>query len=352
MTTPAQQPPDGADMTDQAVATYKPRLPVPPAFADRALWTVLTDAIFPGANSPESVMLALAYCKARNLDIMKRPVNIVSVWDDKQGRNIETIWPSINEHQITAARTGEWAGLDKPVYGRDVTQSFTAYRKDRSGNWERDEFELTYPESCSVTVYRIVKGAPRAYTEEAFWLETFARVGKAGAPNAMWRKRPRAQLAKVAKAMALRAAFPEEGAGPTAEEMEGQTIDHVEYVGAEADEAPKPYKPPPPKPDLMRPMDDAVDPATGEVIAVEPHTIEMSEGSTWAQFVEPLQRHLLRAQSIGEFDQWMQNNHDLLLKLKENKPQLFRLFEKNTEAKYRELKGNDDAVRNDQSEAP
>ncbi len=41
----------------------------------------------------------------------------------------------------------------------------------------------------------------------------------------MWLKRPRGQIAKCAAAQALRLAFPEGGAQPTAEEMEGKALD-------------------------------------------------------------------------------------------------------------------------------
>ncbi|WNG69273.1 recombinase RecT [Cupriavidus gilardii] len=44
------------------------------------------------------------------------------------------------------------------------------------------------------------------------------------APNAMWQKRPRGQLAKCASAQALRIAFPEIASQQTAEEMEGKHI--------------------------------------------------------------------------------------------------------------------------------
>jgi ERF superfamily len=78
--------------------------------------------------------------------------------------------------------------------------------------------------------------------------------------------------------------------------------------------------------------DERIDPETGEVTEhVMPYTIEMVEGSTWAQFLEPLQRYIHAAANIDEVDQWMQKNQDLLLKLKESKPSLFRLFEKNCE---------------------
>lgn len=87
-----------------------------------------------------------------------------------------------------------------------------------------------------------------------------------------------------------------------------------------------------------RSMDELTDPHTGEVVDfVSPFKLEMQEGQTWADFIEPLQRYINHCRNIGEWDQWRLLNQELLLKLKETKPQLFRLFEKNTEAKYEEL---------------
>jgi hypothetical protein len=81
-----------------------------------------------------------------------------------------------------------------------------------------------------------------------------------------------------------------------------------------------------------READEFIDGETGEVTEhVDPFTIEMTEGSTWAQFLEPLQKYIHHAANIGEVDDWLLKNQDLLLKLKESKPSLFRLFEKNCE---------------------
>jgi hypothetical protein len=87
-----------------------------------------------------------------------------------------------------------------------------------------------------------------------------------------------------------------------------------------------------------RSMDELIDPHTGEVVGhLDPFQLEMSAGQTWAEFIEPLQRYLKHCRSIAEWDQWMQLNSEVLVKLKETKPQLFGLFERNTAAKYEEL---------------
>jgi hypothetical protein len=87
-----------------------------------------------------------------------------------------------------------------------------------------------------------------------------------------------------------------------------------------------------------RSMDELIDPHSGEVVDhVDPFRLEMHEGQTWADFIEPLQRYVNHCTSIAEWDAWRELNQELLLKLKDTKPQLFRLFEKNTEAKHEEL---------------
>jgi ERF superfamily len=87
-----------------------------------------------------------------------------------------------------------------------------------------------------------------------------------------------------------------------------------------------------------RSMDELTDPHTGEVVDhVTPFKLEMQEGQTWADFIEPLQRYINHCRNIEEWDEWRLLNQDLLLKLKETKPQLFRLFEKNVDGKHEEL---------------
>ena len=191
---------------------------------DAGTWAVLTDSIFPSAKTPEGVMLAVRYCQARNLDVMKRPVHVVPMWSKSLRREVETVWPGIAEVQITAARTGLWVGMDPPKFGPDRTRVFegTSYEDDRQ---VPREVEVTYPEWVEVTVYRLVSGIRCPFSETVFWEETYSRVGRSEVPNEMWQKRPRGQLLKCAKAASLRAAFPEEAGEYTAEEMAGKVIE-------------------------------------------------------------------------------------------------------------------------------
>jgi phage recombination protein Bet len=212
-----------------ALVNVDARLPMPVGVTlPPEQWRVLTDAIWPSAKTPGAIKLALDYCTARRLDPFKRPVHIVPMWNSKLKCEVETVWPAISELQTTAARTGEWAGLDEPRWGPDIERTFTG-RKKRSSNNGRDEYvdvsvTLTYPEWCIVTVYRMVKGVRCAFSEPVYWLEAYAPTNKwCDVPNEMWCKRTRGQHMKCAKAAALRAAFPEElGNTYSAEEMEGK----------------------------------------------------------------------------------------------------------------------------------
>jgi L-fucose mutarotase/ribose pyranase (RbsD/FucU family) len=138
---------------------------------------------------------------------------------------VETVWPGIAEVQTTAARTGQWAGMDAPRFGPDKTRTFRGRVRAEEG-WQEIEVTVTFPDWCEVTVYRVVQGTRCPFTETVWWEETYARAGGARSevPTDMWVKRPHGQLLKCAKAASLRAAFPEE-ADYTAEEMAGKVIE-------------------------------------------------------------------------------------------------------------------------------
>lgn len=219
-----------------------------------AIRTALKSSLYPGA-SDESVDMVLAYCQAAGYDPMKKPVHIVPMkvstgrkdqngWDIKETRDV--IMPGIGQYRTDAVRTGQYAGCSEPEFGPTKILSFKRERWVDGPNGRRQkqlaDAQIEYPEWCRITITKIVGGAERQFTAKEFWLENYAEKGDDGAPNAMWEKRPFAQLAKCAEAQALRKAFPDTvSAAPTAEEMEGKSLvidSHVVQPSAPALAAP------------------------------------------------------------------------------------------------------------------
>lgn len=204
------------------------------ALNEQELMNVLRNSLYPGAQD-DSIKLVISYCKAAGLDPMQKPVHIVPMWDSKSKQMRDVIMPGIGSYRTQAARSGEYAGVSEPEFGPDITE-------DIGGQ------AMTYPASCRVVVKRLLpNGTVAEFAATERWKENYATKGRdSAAPNAMWTRRPYAQLAKCAEAQALRKAFPEFGAQPTADEMEGKTLDDggVVYDGATGEalsrkEAPK-----------------------------------------------------------------------------------------------------------------
>lgn len=190
---------------------------------------VLQSSLYPGAKT-DSIKLVLSYCKAAGYDPMQKPVHIVPMWDGKEQVMRDVIMPGVGLYRTQAARTGQLAGMSEPEFGEDVTEKIGGV-------------ETTYPKWCRVTVRRRLQtGEIVEFTAREFWKENYAVKGgkdKSIAPNAMWTKRPYAQLAKCAQAQALRIAFPEAtGSEATADEMEGREIRHEVEVKAESEQTP------------------------------------------------------------------------------------------------------------------
>ncbi len=182
---------------------------------------VLGNSLYVGAK-PESIGMVLDYCASMNLDPMKKPVHIVpmSVKNPQTGgyEFRDTVMPGIGFYRIQADRSGNMAGISEPEFGPERTEKLN----DKNGK----PVEVTFPEWCRVTARKIVGEHIVEFVAKEYWLENYATdSGKSDAPNAMWRKRPRGQIAKCAEAQALRKGWPEIGAAPTAEEMEGKHLE-------------------------------------------------------------------------------------------------------------------------------
>lgn len=261
------------------------RLPMPAEIHDDGLWRILVDVVFPNASDADVIALALRYCERRGLDVLKKPVNIVPVYNSKLGRNVETIWPSIAETEITAARSKEWAGLDAPVYGPPETKTFHG----------KSSKTVTFPAWCDRTVYRLIRGERRAFTERAHWRESYGRQGGSELPNYMWEKRPYDQIAKVAKAAALRAAFPEESEGPTDAEAEAMIVPGEDVT------------PPPSVPIEVKNGDEVID-----QIRDSPHAFHIASDDDWRPFGHNLIAAIRSARDEEEAKRWREVNLDNL----------------------------------------
>ena len=193
----------------QTTALIDPSKTIP-----QAQWDALTSSIFVGAR-PESIQLAISYCFARNLDILKKPVHIVPMYvkDAVTGQSAmrDVIMTGISEIRTTASRTKQYAGQDAPAFSEAKEIDFNGMK-------------VNVPEFCTVTVYRVVNGERVAFSHTEYFTEACAIVNKTKQLNSMWFKRPRGQLAKCAEAGALRKAFPEEIGGEiTADEVSSES---------------------------------------------------------------------------------------------------------------------------------
>lgn len=196
-------------------------------------WHTLTGSIFPGARD-SSILLAIDYCKARKLDVLKKPCHIVEMEVatgelDERGfaktEKRDVILPGIYEYRTTATRTGQYLGHTTPTYG-EMIELVGAYG-------EGDAAKMMVPEWCAMTVMRWNPEAGRVaeFPVVVYFTEVCATKARGSRLNTKWTKSPRQMLTKCTEAAALREGFPEElGGEPTFEEMIDQR--HPESAAA------------------------------------------------------------------------------------------------------------------------
>lgn len=235
-----------------AVAALKVNIPA--LQMDEAdLVRVLQNSIYPGAEMA-SIKLVIGWCKAQNKDPLKRPVHIVPMQvkvKKEKGEGTVTVkrdvlMPGIGDYRTDAARTGEYAGIGEATFGPEITETLggepkmkwdDAAREKVATSQKHETLQFKYPEWCEISVFRMVQGVRCEFSSgKVYFKEIYATASnESSLPNAMWKKRPRGQLEKCAEAMALRRAFPEVGAQPTADELEGKVLDEATVIdGAEA----------------------------------------------------------------------------------------------------------------------
>jgi phage recombination protein Bet len=158
----------------------------------QSLVQTLSTSLYVGAK-PESIAMVLDYCAAAGLDPMQKPVHIVPmnsknpVTGQYEWRDV--VMPGIGHYRVQADRAGTMAGISEPEFGPEKMGQFVS----KNG----EEISFTYPEWCRITVKKIVGSIIVEFAAKEYWLENYATdSAKSTAPNKMWTKRPRGQIAK------------------------------------------------------------------------------------------------------------------------------------------------------------
>lgn len=164
--------------------------------------------IAPKANDNE-LKLFLHQASRTGLDPLARQIYAIHRWNSQQGKEVMTIQTSIDGFRVIAERSGDYAGQDEPQF------------EDFDGK----------PLKCKITVYRF-RGDVRypAAVGVAYW-EEYVQTDKQGNPFGLWKKMPHVMLAKVAEALALRKAYPQDLSGLyTSEEMQQSEVAKDEEI--------------------------------------------------------------------------------------------------------------------------
>lgn len=151
--------------------------------------------IAPKATADE-FKLFLYQAERTGLDPLTRQIYCIHRFDKKANAQRMTVQTSIDGFRVVAERSGEYGGQDEP-------------------EWTESNGKIV---SCKVKIYKF-RGDIRyqAAVGVAFWDEYAPDAGF----DYMWKKLPHTMIAKVAEALGLRKAFPQDLSGLyTTEEMQ------------------------------------------------------------------------------------------------------------------------------------
>lgn len=151
---------------------------------------VLKRTIAKGCSDDEFALF-LQVCQRTQLDPFAKQICPVARWDKKEGRNVMQIQVQIDGFRVLAQRTGQYGGSDRPLFDEGLTL------------YQHIQAKRGKPQTCAITVYRLVGGQRCAFTAEITW-DDFYPGQKQGF---MWDSKPYQMMSKAVESQALRKAF-------------------------------------------------------------------------------------------------------------------------------------------------
>lgn len=168
-------------------------------------------AIIPSGTPIEQVLIFAKVCREHGLSPFSKEIYLV-----KYGSNF-VAQVGIDGFRRRACETGEHAGTDDPKFNVTSDGKFKTAFELKSQN--------QLPETCSVTVYRLIGGQRVPFSHTAVFSEFSSGQNK-------WKTMPFQMIAKVAEAFALKKGFSDKLRGLHIPEEETAFADNQELPGS------------------------------------------------------------------------------------------------------------------------
>jgi len=168
---------------------------------------LIIKTIMPEGSTSDELELFIAVCRRTKLDPFSRQIYATKILGKL------SVQATIDGFRVIAERSGEYEGQTVPLY------------LDKQGLWHEVWIQQGFPVAAKVGVYK--KGFKEPLYGVAKW-SSYVPITHKGM-GYMWSKMPEVMIAKVAEALALRKAFPNDLSGVySAEEMEQAKVVVVE----------------------------------------------------------------------------------------------------------------------------
>lgn len=186
----------------------------PPAAAPPTEFTDAEHQLLDAMNVPANRLgrgLLFREMQRTGLDPFAKHLYLREDWNKSANRNVYSVASTIDGFRIVAARQPTYEGQTAPQWC------------DKNGNWSESWWVDAPPVAARIGVY------VRGYREPMWGIARFNEYKPGGNGGFMWTKMPALMIAKVAEALAIRKAYPDQLSGV-------YTDDEMQQADARKDE--------------------------------------------------------------------------------------------------------------------